>query len=167
MVNFLGGADILKKNLHAFGLHSHYHNKKAFFFFMNDCFKHKWHKFFCLFLKGGSVQIFICFNAQTLCILLSQFSPRHLFVCCWFLNDHVHDYPAICKCSPHNCFLLIHLQMVWTNNWRQKLVCCFNITYCNLNFFFFFLSELRDVYGGNVLCVNLISTIHWHAGLTC
>lgn len=27
-------------------------------------------------------------------------------------------------------------------------------------YFDFFLSELCDVYGGNVLCVNLISTIH-------
>lgn len=57
----------------------------------------------------------------------------------------------------------------WTTEW-WKLICCFNITYCNLIsffFFFFLLSELCDVYGGNVLRVNLISTIHWHAGLTC
>lgn len=165
-----------KKILHAFGLHLHHNKQKVYF--------HGWLfqtqvMFFwrCFFLKVGVCKyLFVLMwqNAQTLCILLNCLFVIFIsmllfcfsfFVLCPWLS-------SICKCSPHTCFLLIHT-LRHANRFNKQLKtkrlrCCFNITYCNFIFnIFVFLSERCDVYGGNVLCVNLISTIHWHAGLTC
>lgn len=75
-------------------------------------------------------------------------------------KEHVHDYPAICKCSLHDCFLLIHLHANGLNEQLKTKGFYAVSTLLTVIYFIFFLSELCDVYGGNVLCVNLISTIH-------
>lgn len=83
------------------------------------------------------MQIFICFNvsnAQTLCIFISLSFSIILLL---FMTI-----------QPSTTVLFwIHLLDV--NRWRQHGG-CLNMTYCT-----WFLSEHCNVYGGNVLCVNL------------
>lgn len=110
------------------------------------------------------VCLFVCFfmlhNADPLCAF--EVFIQYFSLCCFIVFNRPFPIQSTASLNDISYITITAILMQSRyNNWGQSLGVS---TY--LTVMLFFGMDICDVYCG-IVFVNLISTIHWHAGLTC